>query len=78
MNEICALFHVCEAVSEAVLRRMRMFRTIISRGGAERRRFGMFGRAGAPRTPQKGLTRCEMHDVLFRGGAFPGGRSRGT
>ena len=36
MNVTCALFHACEAVFAAVLRRMKMFRTIISRGDAER------------------------------------------
>ena len=54
MNETCALFHACETVSAAVLRRTRMFRSEISRRGAERQSRGAFGRAGAPRTPQKG------------------------
>ena len=48
------LFHAREAVSAAVLRRTRMFRSEISRRGAERQSRGAFGRAGAPRTPQKG------------------------
>ena len=36
------------------MRRTRMLRSEISRRGAERQRRGAFGRAGAPRTPQKG------------------------
>jgi len=53
MNEICALFHVREAVSAAVLRRKRMFRTMISRGDAMKWSCGAFGRAARPTRPQK-------------------------
>jgi len=41
----CALFHACDAVSATVLRRDRMFRSVVSRRGAERQSRGAFGRA---------------------------------